>query len=161
MRLLFISLITLALVLTGCGVSSVVTSLELVTAASEAAVGALEGAGQITPATAMLIDQYLAQVSMATQFAATELASTDTTPEKISKIASQFAGIAIPDLPPGTAQAIVLTVQAVAKAVAAFLMNIQTPTPPASKFVLSDNDRAKLAQIRGRAGVVYARTRRK
>jgi len=161
MKYLTASLLILTMFLTGCGSSNVVTALELVTAASEAAIGALEATGQIPPGTAMQIDQYLAEVSTATQFASTELTSTDTTAVKTAKIAAQFANIAAPDLGPGTAQAIVQVVAAVAKAVSSFLATIQPPpAQPLPKAVMSENDKEKLQAIRSRAAVVYSRATR-
>lgn len=148
----------LVALLAGCGSGTVVTALELVTAASEAAVSTLEAAGQITPGTAIQIDSYLANVSAATQFAATELQSTDTTALKVSKIAAQFAGIAVPNLPPGTAQAIVTAIQAVANAVSKFLVQIQPPPAPSAKLpvlAFSSKDQVKLEAIRSRAEVVH------
>lgn len=115
-------LLTLFL-LQGCGLS-VTNSLQLVIAAAEAAVGI------ISPEYATRIDPYLKAVSQATSFAATELASTDTSPVKAEKIISQFAAIAGPNLPAGVPQTIVTAIQAVVTAVSNFLASIQPAAPP-------------------------------
>lgn len=156
-------LIVLILTLASCGASSVITGLELVTDAAEAAVTALAATGQIPAPTVTLIDNYLSQVSSATEFAVTELESTDTTAVKASKIIGQFAMIVAPDLPPGIAQGIVAAIQSVAKSVASFLATLGSPgtAPTAAQKLpnlkLSDSDRGRLDKIRVRAQAVKAK----
>lgn len=123
-------LVLLVIVLNGCGSGTVITSLELVTDAAEAAVTVLAATGQLPASTVTVIDSYLSQVSTATEFAVTELESTDPAGAKASKILAQFAMIARPDLPPGIAQAILAAVQAVASSVSNFLMTLQPAPAP-------------------------------
>ena len=105
--------------LTACSQSQVTETLDLVIAAADAAVSVL------APGTAALITPYLSEVSAAVDFATTELASDDSAAIKAAKIAQQFATIAAPNLPPGTAQVIVQAVAAVGKAVITFLGSLQ------------------------------------
>ena len=162
----FLLLCVLALALSGflvgCGTSSIVTALEAVIAAAEAAVATLGAVGTIPPATVTLLENYLTSVSEATAFASTELASNDSPAVKATKIIQQFAMIAAPILPPGTAQVVVDVIQAVTKAIANFLSQIEAPktaTANLSKLTLSDSDRAKLGKIHERATELEVKVR--
>lgn len=125
-KLSIAALLIAALALVGCGQSSVTLTLDLVVTAADAAVSALQATGQLPAGTATQITAYLGDVTKAVDAATAELATMDTVAEKAAKIAQAFAGIAAPVLPSGTAQAIVLTVSAVATAVANFLASVQT-----------------------------------
>lgn len=120
-----------AVFLTGCGQSSVTTGLQVAIAAGEALVSVLASQGTIPPDQATKINNWMSQVSAALVFATTELASTDSSLVKLTKITSQFSSIIQPDLPPGTAQAILSAVNAVLKAVSDYLASIQTVTATA------------------------------
>jgi len=100
---------------TACGQSQVTETLALVVAAASAAIDVAD------PALAPVVAPYLTGVTNAVDFAATELASTDTDAVKAAKIAQEFASVAAPNLPPGTALTIVTVIGAVATAVKNFL----------------------------------------
>jgi hypothetical protein len=144
--------------LTGCGVSNVTTTLEIVITSAETAVGVLGATGTIPPAVVTQVDTYLTLVSQATSFAATELASSDSSAVKADKIIAQFASISAPILPPGIAQTIVAVIQAVANAVANFLNTIQPAATTGihrasipSSIKISSADKNTLSQIKLRA----------
>lgn len=168
-RFLFVPLLVSLLLLQGCGLS-VTSTLQLVIAAAEAAIGV------ISPQYAAVIDPYLKAVSQATSFAATELASSDTSPVKAEKIVSQFAAIAGPNLPAGVPQTIVTAIQAVVTSVSNFLASIQSAAPPhmaataarasgktvkpaavPKQIKLSAADQQSLAAIKTRADALTAR----
>jgi len=160
LRLLTLSILLLSLF--GCK-SSLTTTLNLVVAASEAAVGVLESTGSLPPAVGSQITTYLQLVSEATSFATTELASADTSQVKALKIAQEFAKIAQPTFGPGTPQTVINVVQSVVTAVLNFLQTIQPPpgahaartAPPNIK--LSADDMKTLDGINVRALQVKAR----
>lgn len=143
----------------GCGSNQVVTSLQLVIAAAEAAMTTLEATGQIDPATATKITNYLTAVSTATSYAATELQSSDTPAQKATKIVQEFASVTAPVLPPGTAQTIISVVQAVTQAVANFLASIQPASAVSGSpaLTLSSADRSKLQSIHARSEALKTR----
>lgn len=148
--------------LPGCGISNVTTTLQLVIAAAEAAVGVLGSTGTIPPGTATLALNYLSAVSQATSFAATELASTDSSVMKAEKIIAKFASIAAPNLPAGTPQTILAVIQAVVQAVTNFLTSIQPAVPPGGAAIgknisISSQDRTTLTQIKGRSDALAVR----
>ncbi|MGH7484617.1 MAG: hypothetical protein ACREMY_03300 [bacterium] len=155
-------LAALALLLAACGTSSVVTALEAVVATAETAVSVLSATGQIPAPVATEINIYLGDVGTAAAFAASELASTDSTAVKVTKIIQQFSMIAAPSLPPGTAQTIIAVVQAVTTAIAKFLAQI-TPAVTAKraavippKITISSSDARKLLSLRTRALAIAA-----
>lgn len=115
----------LTLGLVACSQSQVTETLALVVTAADAAVTTLQATGQIPPGTATLITNYLSEVSTGVSFATMELASTDSSALKASRIAQEFASITVPNLPVGTATAIGATVAAVVSAVSNFLATIQ------------------------------------
>lgn len=110
-------------VLSSCG-ASVTNTLQLVIAAAEAALGVLG----ITAYAG-----WLKAVSEAVSFASTELASSDSSVVKAEKIITQFALIAAPILPPGTAQEVVNAIEAVVTAIGTFLSSIQPAAPAPSQ----------------------------
>ena len=164
-------LLALSVALTACSQSSVTLTLDLIVTAADAAVGVMQSTGQIPPGTATMITNYLGDLTTAVDFATTELASSDTAAVKAAKIAQEFAMIAAPNLPPGTASAIVSTIQAVAKAVANFLasvqtaaLNIQAVPAGANAFAgksgtlkLNSADMKALPKIKARNAVVKAK----
>jgi len=125
---------------TACSQSQVTETLALVTAAADAAVGVL------APGTQALVVPYLNEVTSATDFAVTELQSTDAPGVKAAKIAAQFASVVAPQLPPGTASTIVLAVGAVGKAITAFLATLNpAATTAAHALTLSKTKTLKLS----------------
>lgn len=157
-RSLFVVLAAL-FALVSCGSNQVLTTLQLVVASSEAAVAALEAGGTIDPNTAAKIENYLTSVSTAASFAATELASSDSTAVKAAKIVQEFATVTAPDLPAGTPQVILTTVNAVVQAVLNFLATVQ-PAPTAAAIKISEQDKAALKTLQVRADAVGSRVRR-
>jgi hypothetical protein len=98
--------------------SAVTETLALIVSASSAAIDVVD------PALASVVTPYFTEVTNAVDFATTELASSDSGAVKATKIAQQFAMIAAPSLPKGTAQTVVLAIEAVATAVQNFLKTI-------------------------------------
>ena len=158
-----------ALFTTACQ-SQVTTTLDLVVAAADAAVTALQATDQLPPGSAALLNTYLSDVTAAVDYATAELASADTPAVMASKITAEFAAIAVPQLPPGVAAAVGVTIQAVANAVAKFLSSIQataaalTATPDGAraffasgKLKLTRGDRAALPKIRAKNAAVKAK----
>ncbi len=142
--------------------TSVTSSLQLVVSAADAAVGVLEATGTLPPDAATRIDRYLAGVSDATSFAATELASSDSAEVKALKIAQKFATVTAPQLPPGTPQTVLSVIQSVVSAVLNFLQTIQPLVPPGARSApvqikVTDSDRKVLTEIDRRAQAVKAR----
>jgi len=164
-RFLFVPLLLILLVLLQACIS-VTSTLQLVIAAAEAAVGVID------PPAAVLINPYLRAVSLATSFAATELASSDTSPVKAEKIIAQFASITAPNLPPGISRTIVAAVEAVTTAVTNFLATIQPAAPPPltarttgkaapqtvpKQIKISSGDLTTLTSIKSRADALAAK----
>lgn len=139
-KLLIVPLIFGLMTLVGCGLS-VTNTLQLVIAAAEAAVSVA------SPAEAVVVNPYLLAVSQATSFAASELASTDSTANKVEKIVNQFATIAAPQLPAGTPQKIVAVIKAVDTAVVNFLASIQVPSPTPSRLANAHAAAVKVAAV--------------
>ena len=125
-RSLALSTVVLSsLLLTSCGVS-LTTSLDLVVSAADVAVTTLQQSGQVSPATAASITNYLNEVTSFVDFTTTELASTDSGATKAAKISQEASMIATPQLPTGTATVIVTVVNAVLQDVASFLSNVNS-----------------------------------
>ena len=101
-----------------CSGGAVTKTLAFIVAASSAGIDVAD------PALAPIVAPYFTSVTNAVDFATTELESADSGAVKFTKIAEQFAMIAKPDLPSGTAQTTVLTIEAVATAVQNFLKTI-------------------------------------
>lgn len=145
--------------LQACGTNQVITTLETVVTASETALNVLAATGAIPAATVTIADAYLKSVDQAAVFAAQELQSSDSPALKITKIVQQFAMIAQPNLPPGTAQTIVSIIQAVTTAVENFLKSIQPASATAAakipnfKFSASDLERLKAIQAKAESQV--------
>lgn len=158
-----------AIALVGCSQSQVTITLDLVVTAADVAVSTLETTGQIPAPIANEVTSYLGQVTTAVDFATTELATTDTAAIKATKITSEFAALALPQLPPGGPAAIVATINAVAQAIGKFLATIQTTsaqleTPGALAFAgssgsakLNSADKKALPKIAARNAAVKAK----
>jgi hypothetical protein len=160
----------MSLALVGCS-SSAVRDLQLVVAASEAVVAALETSGVIPAPIGAAVNVYMGQVSEFVTFATTELASSDSSAVKASKIAAEAAAVAKPDLPPGTPNLIATAIQAVAASLGTFLGNIQATAAvishpsygnsffaeKAAKLKISKADEKKLAELHARALVLKAK----
>src|SRR5271156_42959 len=109
-------LLALLFALTACSTSSLIATLQIVTDAVTVAIPVLQAAG-VDPAALALAQTYLTAVSTATSEAATELASSDTTAVKTSKILADFANVIAPTI--GNAQ-VAAVIRAVAAAVQSF-----------------------------------------
>lgn len=133
-----------SIVLTGCSSSSVIDALNATVAAADAAVTALEVSGVINPIVGQSVVGYLNSVTKASEEAATELASTDSSAVKATTIADDFAQAVMPDLtqaPVGVRAAIA----AVDAAIKAFLASVQSGSTPAiAKTVVRPSARQRL-----------------
>jgi hypothetical protein len=120
MRRLFVSSVLVGALLfqASCGGNAVTETLALVVSAASAAIDVAD------PALAPVVTPYFTGVTNAVDFATTELASADSGAVKAAKIAQEFAQVAAPNLPVGTAQTVVLSIEAVATAVQNFLKTI-------------------------------------
>lgn len=125
-RAILAAILAGTLALASCSQSQVTVTLDLVVTAADVAVSTLQSTGALPPGTATVIQGYLGSVTTAVSFATTELASADTGAVKASKIAAEFAMLAVPNLPAGTPQVIGETLQAVASAIANFLATLPT-----------------------------------
>ena len=140
------------LLLTACTPSTLVSSLQIAVDAVTVAIPVLAAAG-VDSATLMQVQTYLTAVSTATEEAATELATSDTSAVKVSKIVADFAGVVAPVIGNPRVSAVV---QAVAAAVQSFLtlLQQQQPSGPAAKAIASTvvkpsfADRSKLGAIK-------------
>lgn len=148
---------------TACSQSEVLTTLNLIVTAATTAVDVLQSAGVLPPGTAALVLPYLNGVSAAVDYATTELGSTDSASVKAAKITQQFAMIVAPNLPPGTASAIVSAIEEVAGKVAAFLSTLQVGAgklaleAPDSQVPVSKGDAKALGTIKARNAHLHAR----
>ncbi len=113
--------LTLSLITTAC---NPLGNLELVITAAQVAIPAISAAGAIPPNTSAEIVKYLGAVNTAVGQTTTELASTDSSAQKATKITGFFAAAAIPVLPTGTDQRIVSVIQSVDAAIGVFLTSI-------------------------------------
>jgi len=150
--------LTLAIILVLCGCkSNVTTTLQIVVAAAEAAVGTLEATRNLSPEAGVKINAYLTSVSQATSFAATELATADTSQVKALKISQQFASIAPPNLPAGPPQTVLAVVQSVTGAVLSFLQTIQPAQASNVQVKITTADITVLKDVDARAQHVKSR----
>jgi hypothetical protein len=146
-----------------CGQTAVTETLQLVVTAAGAAIDILD------PSLAPIVAPYLSAVSSAVDYAITELDSSDPPAQKAAKIAQQFAAIAAPILPPGTASTIVSAIEAVASAVNVFLGSIGSTSKTAVALHTSDSkalslsraDRDMLPKIRAANAANRAKLARK
>jgi hypothetical protein len=145
-----------AIALVGCGVSAVTLALDAVVAAAE------------TAAELPNPPAYVGQIADAAIFAADELASSDSVALKVSKIAGEFAAIAVPSAAAGSPVALI------AQAVTNFLALLNTSSAQLERLpVYADSfaarktmklgpaDQARLKKIRARAEAVKAKLNKK
>ncbi len=113
--------------MTACGSSTLIRNLELVSSTAAVVVPLIFATGTvpIDPATRALIIAYLNAVNTATIQAGTELQSNDTKQLKATKIVGYFATAIAPNLPTGIPQTVAAAINAVAKAVADVLAQLQ------------------------------------
>jgi hypothetical protein len=164
--ILWFALVGALLFQTACSSSAVTDTLALIVAASNAAIDVSD------PSLAPVVAPYLTDVTNAVDFATTELASADSGAVKATKIAQEFATMAAPTLPSGTAQTVVLSIEAVATAVQNFLKTIAassaelqaTPTGASAFFAGGKSSlkasKRELAKIRAANAKVKAKLRR-
>jgi hypothetical protein len=138
---------------TGCQQSTVISALEAAVSAAEIAIPVIGAATHLNPQTSAAIVLYLEQVNIATAQASTILAGTGTTAQKSVEIVQAFAKVAAGCncVPAGTPQEVVTVIQAVAQAVANFLVQFPPAktTPPVVK--VTPTATAALANLRTRS----------
>jgi hypothetical protein len=152
MKTFSIVVLMLAVLMTGCQTSTIISTLEGVVSAAEIAIPVIGAATGLSPATSTAIVSYLQLVNIATAQAATILAGAGTSAQKAALIVQVFAKVAAGCncVPPGTPSEVVAVVNAVAQAIGNFLANF----PPAAKsppVKVTAADRTALASIRTRA----------
>ena len=154
-------LILLVLVLVACpGTNTVLSNLQNVVVASEAAIAVVEAipGTSINPVVLSNISLYLSQLNSAIVTLQPVLASTTlTAAQKSAQIVAIISKAVAPDLPPGTPQSIIAAVNAVTQAVTTFLSNFVAASSGKmkvvsnSKVTLSQADLATLEKIVVRA----------
>jgi len=112
-------LVCLCLVLAGCSVSTLVTTLDIV-AASTAAASTIVASGGTGNSRASIV-AYLSGVSTASSSAATELQSSDSSAVKYTKIAAAFAVVATISLDATASAEVKAAISTVETAVQLFL----------------------------------------
>jgi hypothetical protein len=120
----------LTIVTTGCPAATPLEALDVVVTAAQVAIPALASAGAISSEDSDKILAYLSAVNTAAGQAATELASSDSSALKATKIAGFFAAAAKPVLSGAASQKVITIVQGIDAAVSALLVNIGQPPPP-------------------------------
>ena len=151
-------LLALSLFLVSCSSSNLIVSLQLVTDAVEVALPVLQAAG-VDPVALAQAQTYLTAVSTAISQTSTELASKDTTSQKIAAIVGYFAAAGVPQISNPRVAAVV---QAVAAAIKSFLASLQstlgtpaqlTGTVTVQTGAIQPNfgERRKLASIKAQA----------
>lgn len=160
-------LIVLLAGLAACTISNIVQSLNLVVGAASVAVPVIQslaGAGNLDPATAQQIAQYLSAVSDATAQTAAELQTTDPQALKITKITGYYATIVAPALGNRISPEARAAIGAVVAAVNSFLSQLKTTQTAAAvrgmkpaDTQVSYSDRRKLGEIRTLAAGVKAK----
>lgn len=153
LKLLFSPVLIAVLLLSACSSSStLLTALQIAVDAVTVAIPVLQAAGIDSTALAQA-QTYLTAVSTATEEAATELATSDTSAVKVSKIVADFAGVVAPVIGNPRVSAVI---QAVAAAVRSFLtlLQQQQPSGPTAKAIASTvvkpsfADRSKLGVLK-------------
>ena len=128
--------LVLSLSVLGTGCVNAIQSLEMVLTGVEAILPLISGPAHIPPATTVQIQMYLATVSVATTKAADILNGPGTNAQKATLIASAFAGISKPLLPPGTPQNIASLIDLISKGVSDYLLTISPANPKAVAAVV-------------------------
>lgn len=147
-------IVSLLAVNVACGGPSVITTVETLATAAEAAVTALEVAGTIPPSVGQVIAEYLGEIATAAQQAAT-LAQTESGAKLASDVVALFVNIQLSDVPPQYQ----FIVQGVAQAVSQLLKYFTPASFPAKSPVLSvsNSQKKKLAALSMRFKVVNDR----
>jgi hypothetical protein len=163
-------LLVLALLMSACGTSQVLSTLEAVVAAAEVALPIVGAAAGVPPPVIAAIQVYLRAVSQASAQAAVILAGPGTAAAKAAQITQAFSAIAAGCncIPPGTPTQVVSVIDAIARAVINFLANFQPPPGSSARVAapkaiakVSKSDQEKLAAIRARAEIIIQKLERK
>lgn len=163
--------ITLASVVlwTACTSNQVITSITVAVDAAEVALPIVAGATGVDPALIMQLENYLGATSQALAAATDILAKGEPPAQEAADITAAFAGIALPNLPPGLPSAVTQAVQKVAMLVAQFLANLPAATASAARAravgvqpapVFNKKDLAKLGALHERAVSLAAQARK-
>lgn len=138
-------------IITSCGKSDILTTLKAIVTAVSAVIPYIPG---LTIQVQQLVKTYLTMVLAGVEQATTILASSESPQVKASMIASAFARIVKPTLPPGTLQTITDLIDVVANAVAEFLksnaaMGAAKPSTATSRkaTLVTQKDKDTLKQI--------------
>jgi hypothetical protein len=142
--------------------TALVSSLQAVEAAAEAAVPVLSATGYIPAPLVPVVETYLNAVSVATAKTVAELDSTDTSAQKAAAIEGYWVGVVVPGLPSSVSASAVAEIQAVNAAVQAFLAHLHGGVAQAivaanQSVSLTHADRAVLHDIESRAEKLHAR----
>lgn len=143
-----------------CSTSTLVTDLNAIIAAVDAALPILQSTGAISPAAQQMATDYLTLVSNATSQAATEMQSNDSDVVKATKLAALFDNVVLPAIP-SAPQSLVADLNAIAAAVNAFENAVEASRAQASpaqarKFHLTERDKTQLASIKAKADSALA-----
>ena len=115
--------ILLCITLAGCSTATVITDLQVALDAVSVALPILSSLTGVPPDVANAVTSYVTAANSALGQSSTILSGPGTDAEKAAAIASAFAGIAVPIVPPQYA-ALASLVQTLAKDVAAFLASV-------------------------------------
>ena len=138
-------LLALSLLLSGC---SALTTLQVVVDAVEVAVPILQASGVPVPPVVLT---YVTEVS---DCVASQNGSTAPNDAQLTQIAACLASKQIPDLPPGTSQAITDVIKKIVQAVEKFLGHNPAPTPALAArkpHALSHTDTVHFLAIKAKA----------
>ncbi len=153
-------LCAIAAVVVTSSCSAVVGTLDGIvdgTAALEPIVAASSAAGQIPPATATVVMNYLEAVSTAASNSVTEWESKDSETVKIATIGADFASVPAPALGPGVSVVIVTSISSIDLLVSQLMeqigaSNSGAASASAKTLVLHGLDKQNLNRLKTKAG---------